>query len=82
LATPKVSMTAMVMRLAGFIEAEASFGIRPNNGGRSWVCHHRRRYGRIFLVEGHIFRFVGLQNIDYRALLERLSYLPQPPPCT
>jgi LAGLIDADG endonuclease len=25
--------------LAGFIEAEASFGIRPNNGGRSWVCH-------------------------------------------
>jgi hypothetical protein len=25
--------------LAGFIEAEASFGIRSNNGGRSWVCH-------------------------------------------
>jgi LAGLIDADG endonuclease len=25
--------------LAGFVEAEASFGIRPNNGGRSWVCH-------------------------------------------
>jgi hypothetical protein len=25
--------------LAGFIEAEASFGIRPNNRGRSWVCH-------------------------------------------
>jgi hypothetical protein len=25
--------------LAGFIDAEASFGIRPNNGGRSWVCH-------------------------------------------
>ena len=24
--------------LAGFIEAEASFDIRPNNGGRSWVC--------------------------------------------
>jgi hypothetical protein len=24
--------------LAGFIEAEASFGIRSNNGGRSWVC--------------------------------------------
>jgi hypothetical protein len=25
--------------LAGFIEAEASFGIRPNNRGRSWICH-------------------------------------------
>jgi hypothetical protein len=24
--------------LAGFIEAEASFGIRANNGGRSWIC--------------------------------------------
>jgi hypothetical protein len=24
--------------LAGFIEAEASFDIRPNNGGRSWLC--------------------------------------------
>jgi hypothetical protein len=24
--------------LAGFIEAEASFAIRPNNGGRSWTC--------------------------------------------
>jgi hypothetical protein len=24
--------------LAGFIEAEGSFEIRPNNGGNSWIC--------------------------------------------
>lgn len=24
--------------LAGFIEAEGSFSIVPNNGGRSWLC--------------------------------------------
>lgn len=25
-------------RLAGFLDAEGSFGIRPNNGGRTWQC--------------------------------------------
>src|SRR2546423_15128881 len=24
--------------LAGFLEAEGSFGLRPNNGGQSWQC--------------------------------------------
>jgi hypothetical protein len=34
--TPKALTTGHA--LAGFIEAEGSFEIRPNNGGNSWIC--------------------------------------------